>query len=51
MLDQLLRVMKRLHAEQDINVQSRIEPRDIIFKGEMQDLQEILGNILDNAYK
>ena len=50
-LDQLLRVMKRLHAEQDINVQSRIEPRDIIFKGEMQDLQEILGNILDNAYK
>ncbi len=50
-LDQLLRVMKRLHADQELIFQVRIEPQDLIFKGETQDLQEILGNILDNACK
>ena len=50
-LEQLLRVMKRLHADRKIMFRSTIHSGDLIFRGETQDLQEILGNILDNACK
>ncbi len=50
-LEQLVRVMKRLHADRQIKFLSKVYPQDLIFRGETQDLQEILGNILDNACK
>lgn len=49
--ESLVRVMKRLH--QDKKVQATIVPdsAQAEFRGEEQDLQEILGNVLDNAWK
>ena len=50
-LDGLLRVMQRIHAER--NVELVVDPGAVaaVFRGEEQDLQEILGNLLDNACK
>jgi signal transduction histidine kinase len=47
----LLRVMRRIHAER--NVEMLVQPiaDDLCFRGEEQDLQEMLGNLLDNAGK
>ena len=49
-IDGLLRVMRRVHAARglDFSVQG---DADLEFRGETQDLQEILGNLLDNAGK
>lgn len=47
----LLRVMKRLYSDKAIAatiVDASFEP---VFRGEQQDLQEMLGNLLDNAWK
>ena len=50
-LQGLARVMTRVHAQRDLDV--AIEPFDagLAFQGEEQDLQELLGNLLDNACK
>ena len=50
-VEQLTRVMKKVHAEKSIQVTISDIPADLYFAGELQDLQEILGNLLDNAYK
>jgi signal transduction histidine kinase len=50
-VEQLTRVMKKMHAEKSIQVTASDIPADLYFAGELQDLQEILGNLLDNAYK
>ena len=50
-VEQLTRVMKKVHAEKSIQVTVSDIPADLYFAGELQDLQEILGNLLDNAYK
>jgi signal transduction histidine kinase len=50
-VEQLTRVMKKVHAEKSIQVTVSDIPADLDFAGELQDLQEILGNLLDNAYK
>ena len=50
-VEQLTRVMKKVHAEKSIQVTVSDIPSDLYFAGELQDLQEILGNLLDNAYK
>lgn len=43
----LVRVMNKLHVKRDLVI---IEPpADMAFAGEAQDLQEMLGNLLDNA--
>lgn len=48
-VDGLLRVMGRVHAERGLDLaQAAIDPR-LAFAGEQQDLQEMLGNLLDNA--
>lgn len=47
----LLRVMARVHAENDLQLVITDCPRDAVFQGEEQDLQEMLGNLLDNACK
>lgn len=53
-VDALVRVMQRLHAERQLRIV--IEPPaaaqdEPAFRGEEQDLQEMLGNLLDNACK
>lgn len=47
----LLRVMQRLHAERGLSLQAAPLPPALAFAGEEQDLQEMLGNLLDNACK
>ena len=45
----LVRVMDRVHADRGLDL--RLEPPapDLAFAGEEQDLQEMVGNLLDNA--
>lgn len=45
----LLRVMDRLHADRHLDLGAEGVPPDLAFAGEEQDLQEMLGNLLDNA--
>jgi signal transduction histidine kinase len=47
----LLRVLERVYAERDIALQCMPMAPDLAFAGEVQDLQEMLGNLLDNACK
>lgn len=50
-VDGLLRVMGRVHAARELQLQTVAVPPDAAFAGEVQDLQEMLGNLLDNACK
>ena len=43
--------MERVHAERRLRFEVKITPDDLCFRGEAQDLQEILGNLIDNACK
>lgn len=50
-VESLLRVMERLYRDKEVGAtitDSTVEP---MFRGEQQDLQEMLGNLLDNAWK
>ncbi len=47
----LLRVMRQVHAERHLAIECGAMPPDATFAGEEQDLQEMLGNVLDNACK
>jgi signal transduction histidine kinase len=47
----LLRVLERVHAERGVVVACEAVDADAAFAGEVQDLQEMLGNVLDNACK
>jgi signal transduction histidine kinase len=47
----LLRVLERVHAERGIALRCMPIAPDLAFAGEVQDLQEMLGNLLDNACK
>ncbi len=49
LLDGLLRVMDKLHAARALDLDGGDVPADWAFAGEEQDLQEMLGNLLDNA--
>lgn len=48
-IEGLLRVMRRVHAERALVMHCEEMPSSWAFAGEEQDLQEILGNLLDNA--
>lgn len=50
-LNGLLRVLERVHAERGVTLQCLPVAPDLAFAGEVQDLQEMLGNLLDNACK
>ena len=50
-LEGLLRVMRRIHAERNLDLVIHPVALPAFFRGEEQDLQEILGNLLDNACK
>jgi signal transduction histidine kinase len=47
-LDRMLRVMQRLnpHLQYDLSID---DAADISFRGEQQDLEEVLGNLVENA--
>ena len=45
----LLRVMQRVNAARALTFTTSDVPADLAFAGEEQDLQEILGNLLENA--
>ena len=47
----LVRVMQRVHAARALRIEAAGVPDTLAFAGEEQDLQEMLGNLLDNACK
>jgi signal transduction histidine kinase len=48
-LQGLVRVMQRVHAERQLTITLDESDERVQFAGEAQDLQEMLGNVLDNA--
>lgn len=50
-IEGLLRVMQRLHPERHFMLAPGSSEAGWLFRGEAQDLQEMLGNLLDNAGK
>lgn len=50
-IEQLARVMQKVHADKSIQVTVGSITDELSFAGEEQDLQEIIGNLLDNAFK
>jgi signal transduction histidine kinase len=50
-IDGLVRVMARIHAERNLELAAASPAGNLSFRGEEQDLQEMLGNLLDNACK
>ncbi|GAB3546894.1 sensor histidine kinase [Noviherbaspirillum agri] len=50
-IDGLIKVMRKVHAERQLTLRSVNPDDDAAFRGEEQDLQEMLGNLLDNACK
>lgn len=49
--DGLVRVMNKVHAGRDVGIEVVLPDAPLFFAGEAQDLQEMLGNLLDNACK
>jgi signal transduction histidine kinase len=49
-LNDLARVLTRIHAARDIVIDAEC-PADLYFRGERQDLEEMAGNLMDNACK
>lgn len=47
----LVRVMNKVHAQRGLSIGVELPPSPVFFAGEIQDLQEMLGNLLDNACK
>ncbi len=47
----LVRVMHRVHAQRGVTFELEAVPEGLAFRGEEQDFQEMLGNVLDNAGK
>jgi len=47
----LLRVMERIYAERTLEIVLLPMDETLAFRGEEQDLQEMLGNLIDNACK
>ncbi|MBI4995517.1 MAG: sensor histidine kinase [Rhodocyclales bacterium] len=50
-LEGLVRVMERIYAGRNLQFAIQSTPNDLAFRGEQQDLQEMLGNLLENACK
>src|SRR5688572_28567098 len=46
----LARVMRKVHQERALDIQTSVAP-ELRFRGEKQDLEEMTGNLLDNACK
>ncbi len=46
----IVRALERLHAERDLSIEIDV-PASHAFRGQLEDLDEMLGNLLDNACK
>ncbi|WP_291844956.1 sensor histidine kinase [Bradyrhizobium sp.] len=49
-IEALCRTMEKIHRDRDIAIEVRVDPR-AKFRGERQDLEEMAGNLVDNACK
>ena len=49
-LDNLARTLKRIHAERPLSIAVDC-PSTLVFRGDKQDLEEMAGNLIDNACK
>jgi len=47
----LVRVMERVHADRCLQIRCEPMAPELAFAGELQDLQEVVGNLIDNACK
>jgi signal transduction histidine kinase len=47
---QLARTMEKIHRERNIAIRLQLN-ENVRFRGEQQDLEEMLGNLVDNACK
>ncbi len=50
-IDGLVNAMRHIHAGRQLDFQVQSAADSLQFRGEIQDLQEMLGNLLDNACK
>ena len=50
LVNRLITVMQRLHEPKGIHFHSEIAPK-LVFRGDVDDLAEVLGNVLENACK
>jgi signal transduction histidine kinase len=49
-IDDLGRTLMKIHARRQIEVETSV-PADLLFRGEQQDFEEMVGNLMDNACK
>jgi len=49
-LEDLSRVLRRIHQDNGVAIELRCSPK-LAFRGERQDLEEMAGNLIDNACK
>ena len=49
-LNDLARVLKRMHPDKDLTIDVQVTP-GLAFRGEREDLEEMAGNLIDNACK
>jgi signal transduction histidine kinase len=49
-LNDLVRVLKRMHADKGLSIDVDVTP-GLAFRGEREDLEEMAGNLVDNACK
>lgn len=49
-VERLVRAMRRIHEDKAVTLEAAVEP-GIRFRGEREDLEEALGNLVDNACK
>jgi signal transduction histidine kinase len=49
-IEDLARVLTRIHADRSVTIHVDC-PRELAFRGERQDLEEMAGNLIDNACK
>jgi signal transduction histidine kinase len=49
-LNDLARVLKRMHADKELSIAISVAP-GLVFRGEREDLEEMAGNLIDNACK
>ncbi len=49
-IEELLGALRKVYSEHPYSVETRLQ-EDVIFRGDEHDLLEVLGNVLDNAFK